>query len=93
MNEKKIIIRKINETTCTLYDPEDNCIGLIDNMLSFTDVRVQIKKASVSGYYIKWVAEDGVKFKIEILKSGRMAEYPNGLFDEWDNFLDEILDI
>ena len=53
--EKEVCMIKVNdikEPTFNLYDPQDKFVGTVKSMLSMMDVRLQIKKAKVSGYYI-----------------------------------------
>lgn len=59
----------IQDKPVSLYDPEGNYMGEIENYLQFLDVRIQIKKGGVSGYYIK----DGDKKTV----LDRYARYEN----------------
>ena len=49
-----IKINKIEEAKCELYDPSNNLVGIVDNNLTFTDIRCQICQQKLSGYYFKW---------------------------------------
>ena len=83
-----IKINKIIEAKCELYDPNNNLIGIIDNNLTFTDVRCQINQQKISGYYVKWNDEI-----LEIDSNGRMGYWPNGFYDEIDILCSKLLNI
>lgn len=61
-------------------------VGEIKTILQFNDVRVQIKELKSSEYFLYF---DGSIYDID--KDGRIPDYPNGLFDEVDNFLDKLI--
>jgi predicted ATPase len=56
------------------------------NYLEFLDLRVQIKKAQVYGYQIKFENEF-----IDIDRRGSLRTWPKGLFDQVENFLMELI--
>lgn len=71
MKQEIIINNNIKEETVPLFDPDGNFIGNIENELAFNDVRIQIMKKSLKGYYIMWNEE-----KYEIDHNGRMRNWP-----------------
>jgi predicted ATPase len=83
----EIKINKVEEPTCSLYDPNDNLIGEINSTLVLNDVRIQIKNNKVSGYYIMW---KGITIRID--KIGNLKEWPKGFYDILDDQLMDLLD-
>lgn len=61
-----IEIRNIKEESISLYDKFENYLGEVENYLQFSDIRNQIKKKNLHGYY--FVKKD--KTKIEIDNNG-----------------------
>jgi predicted ATPase len=80
-----IKINKIIEPKCTLYHPDGTVIGEISSMLEFNDIRIQIMKNKVFGYYVIW--EDK---QINIDKYGNVDEWPKGFYDLIDEQLDNL---
>lgn len=56
-------INYIEETFLILYH-EDKCVGVIPNILTFLDVRLQIKQQKLEGYSVSIGLED-IKYKID----------------------------
>jgi len=81
-----IKINDIKDPAVDLYDPEGNKVGTIETMLQFDDVRLQILKQEVSGYYVIWEGE-----KIEINKDSTLNRWPNGMFDVTEKMLAEMI--
>lgn len=75
-----IKIRKIKETICQLYDPQDNLVGTIRSELQLNDVRLQIKEQNISGYYIMW-KDKGLDYHINIDRKGTLENWPVGFYD------------
>lgn len=73
---ERIEIRNLRDNPVELWNPEDQNVGTIDNILDFYDVRVQIKNLKLSGYYF---AFDGETIKID--ENGECERYPEGFFD------------
>jgi hypothetical protein len=59
-----------------LYSPDGIHLGIL-NEYEFLDLRVQIKEAQISGYYVIFNGS-----KIPIDRNGTLKEYPIGLFDQ-----------
>jgi hypothetical protein len=73
---REIEVRDIKEQSCDLFNPAGVFLGTITNEVQLTDVRTQIKKRGVLGYYIMF--NDG---RHDINHDGRFIEgYPDGLF-------------
>lgn len=58
-----IEIKNIKEESVSLYDKFENYLGEIESNIQFSDVRNQIKKKNLHGYYI--VKKDGTKIDID----------------------------
>jgi hypothetical protein len=56
------------------------------NEYEFLDIRVQIKKAQVFGYYLIFNGK-----KIQIDKNGELEDYPQGLLDTMTGFYFELI--
>lgn len=48
------INNNIKEDEVPLYNPQGKLIGIIKNELAFNDIRIQIYKNKLEGYYIIW---------------------------------------
>lgn len=77
--------REIKPQTVNCYSPDNIWLGEF-NLFEFNDLRIQIKKANISGYYA--VYND---FKIEILSNGKILNWKEGLFDLFENQMMELL--
>lgn len=71
-----ITIRPVEETTATLYAPDGTLIGDIVTVTQLYDVRHQIMRSWLSGYYITWF-----DYKIMIGPDGSLSSCPRGFFD------------
>lgn len=74
------------DPACELYNPEDKYVGTIRNETALHDVRVQIKRNKLSGYYVLFKGE-----KIHIDVDGNIEEYPEGFYDASLNLAGELL--
>ena len=81
-----ITINNVLDPVCDLYNPEDKYIGTIRNATSMLNVRVQIKKLKLEGYYVVFKEE-----KIHIDINGNMESYPKGFYDSLIDFLSELV--
>jgi len=70
-----IKINRIEPFTCEAFDPNNNSLGFL-NIYEFLDLRLQISKEKVKGYYMKFNNEI-----IEITINGSISSYPNGFFN------------
>ena len=59
-----------------LYGPDDKAIGLICNTAALDNVRVQICRQHLTGYYFVYNGE-----KIRIDGNGNVENWPDGCFD------------
>jgi hypothetical protein len=80
------INRNLKETECSLYGPDGSFIGIIDSEIILNDVRLQIKRQQLEGYYI--IFENN---KITIHLNGKLNHWPNGFFRTWTDQLFELL--
>lgn len=80
-----IKIKTIIPPIVVVYDPLDNELGTI-NEYELLDIRVQIKKAQVFGYYLIFKGE-----KVRIDKNGTLESYPNGLLDTMTGYYCELI--
>lgn len=81
-----IQIKEIKEPVCKLFNPKSELIGIITSELQLMDVRVQIKKLKLNGYFIHWENEI-----IMIDSDGRLDTWPEGFYDLSNNLLMELL--
>jgi hypothetical protein len=80
-----IQINKIIPPTLDIYEPSGKLLGTV-NEYEFLDIRVQIKKAQVFGYYLIF---NGKKVRID--KNGELEDYPLGLLDTMSGFYCELI--
>lgn len=80
-----IQINKITPPTLEVYEPSGNLLGTV-NEYEFLDIRVQIKKAQIFGYYLLFNDK-----KVRIDKDGELEEYPFGLLDIMNGFYLELM--
>ena len=71
----KVIVNRITPQTVELFDPQDNSLGFV-NEYELGDVKIQIAKYKLSGYYVKFEER---KLRIDI--QGTLEDYPRGFFD------------
>ena len=71
----KVIVNRITPQTVELFDPQDNSLGFV-NEYELGDVKIQIAKYKLSGYYVKF---EGRRLRIDHF--GTLEDYPNGFFD------------
>lgn len=82
---EKIKVNKITPQTVECFDPNNNSLGFL-NEYEFHDLRVQIKREKVKGYYCIF---DNRELFIDI--NGRIAFWPEGFFDVIENYMIELL--
>lgn len=70
-----IKIRNIKEEKHQLFHPNHNSLGFV-NVYQFDDVRIQIAKKKLEGYYIMFKNE-----QININSNGSLDKNPDGFFD------------
>lgn len=80
-----IQVKKIEPFVCEAFDPDDNSLGFL-NDLELNDLRIQIIKEEVSGYYL--IFEDQ---KICIRTNGVIDRYPKGFYDQREKQLYELI--
>ena len=71
----KVVVNHITPQTVELFDPQDNSLGFV-NEYELGDVKIQIAKYKLSGYYVKF---EGRRLRIDHF--GTLEDYPNGFFD------------
>lgn len=65
-------------------------IGAISTELELNDVRLQIAKQRLNGYYIIFYNGDGLQ-EISILQDGSLSSWPYGFFDTQQKQLKELV--
>lgn len=90
-----VVIRNITEKPVLLYTPKGNLVGVVDSVLVFYDVLLQIMNyfyeknrqdvSEPSGYYM--IMNDGRR--VDINKNGS-HEHVDGLFDKTEEQLQEL---
>lgn len=81
-----VINNNISEGSCLLYSPDGELIGEIKNYLAFMDVRYQIKKNKLEGYYISFESQN-----YAIDSDGILRDYPQRLFNKMENYLSYLI--
>jgi len=80
-----IQINKIKPFRCKIFDPDGKFLGNV-NEYEFNDILIQIKEASISGYFCKYKNQ-----KIDLLPSGRIEFQPRGFFDLLEEQLSKLM--
>lgn len=80
-----IKINKITPPTLDVYTSNGELIGEV-NEYEFLDIRVQIKKLQLSGYYLIFKGK-----KVRIDRNGELEDYPIGLLDTMSRFYCELI--
>lgn len=85
----KRLIKKprIKEQSCDLYDPNGKHLFKISNYLELNDVKIQIRRQALDGYYLIFNDQ-----KIKINNKGQLESYPIGFFNLMRNQLAELVD-
>ena len=81
-------INNITDVPCLLYNPENVLVGTITDHLQFCDVRLQIKRRNLEGYYVMFNGQ-----KILIKPNGEPETWPLDFFDMLDNLLSKLYDV
>lgn len=84
----RVEIRKIQEPTVILFNPNNVIVGCIHSHLSFDDVRLQIAKQQLDGYSIEYQGQ-----RIKIDRYGNLENWPNGLYDQDTDIIAELIGI
>lgn len=80
------INRKIKDKPCDLYSPDDTFLGQIKTILELEDIKIQIKRKSLVGYYVIFYNQ-----RIDITPDGKMTHWPVGFFEIFDDQMRELL--
>lgn len=80
-----IKLKVIESPLVSVYDPEGSFMGTA-NEYELLDLRVQIREANVSGYFLLF---NGKKIRID--RKGELEDYPKGLLDTMSNFYFKLL--
>lgn len=83
-----ILNNRLHDERIEFFNANGEYIGNTTNLLTFTDVRLQIARRKLTGFYLKFRGK-----KIEIDCNGNLKEWPNGLMDKNTNQLCELLNI
>lgn len=84
--EKIKINNNIQEEHVPLYNPKGELVGIIKNELAFNDVRLQIQRKKLEGYYFVY---KGRTHQIPI--NGHVDPWPDNLYETNLNQLSELL--
>ncbi len=90
-DKNTVVVKSIQERKAAVYNPEGVFLGCVTNELEMMDVRLQIKRLGLSGYYFDAQDSDGEYHKIEIYSNGVLSEYPKGFFDMGEKMLTELI--
>lgn len=80
-----IQVNKITPQVVEHFDPDNNSLGFL-NYEEHLDLRVQIKKEQIFGYYL--VFNDK---KIRLDLNGECEDYPIGLYETITNYLFQLI--
>lgn len=81
-------IKNFKQTVVSLFGPDGNYIGEIENGMQFNDVRIQIAGQRLKGCHITYQNhEQGKLERIDIKPNGDLEKWPSGLYDEENNQL------
>lgn len=80
-----IKVKRYEVQTVAHYDPDGNFLGFLNEAES-TDLRLQIARHGVSGYYLAYCGE-----KLYINEYGRIDNWPAGLYDTNEKLITELL--
>lgn len=73
-----LVIRDLQETLMSIYDPDGNLICQTHNMLTVNDILIQIKENALEGYKY----EDENVGLVEISKDGRIYANIETIYDK-----------
>lgn len=90
VSNNMVKINVIQSSKCWLVGPDDVVIGEIISEASWLDVRLQIKKQKLEGYYFIWPNPNG-PIRIDIDKNGHGC-WPDGFFDQCDEYYFHLVD-
>ncbi len=77
--------RKIEEKKFEHFTPEGDSMEFL-SYLEHLDLRIQIRNHQAEGYYL--IAFDK---KIRYDRNGNLEDYPDGMYDEMQNLLMELI--
>jgi predicted ATPase len=83
-----IELKKIQQTECTLHAPDGSVIGTITDEFTLGNVRIQIAKQQLSGYYVVFQGD-----RIDIDSNGDLSRWPRGFYDEIQKQFAELVRI
>ena len=83
------INKDIKDAKAYLFYNSDE-IGLISNQLQLNDIRLQVAKQKLSGYYIIFANHEGLQ-EIAIRPDGSLSIWPEGFFDILEKQLMELV--
>lgn len=85
---EKIVIKQMCPPVTSLFNPNDEFIGFIHNEYELNDVRLQIQKHKLDGYYVLFN-----DIKIWIDEDGGIDQWEDGFYDTTTKQLNELLGI
>ena len=83
-----IEIKHIEVPSVELYNSNNELIGIVKNEHSANNIRIQIARNSLKGYYFKWNEK-----VININEDGEISDFPVGLWDNTQRQLAELFKI
>jgi hypothetical protein len=84
-NINMIKVNKITPPTVEVFDPEDNSLGQL-NEYEFYDLRLQILKNRVQGYYVMFNGE-----RSNINSFGRLDNWHKDMFNIIESYCEELI--
>lgn len=83
--DAELHIKRISAERCDLYNSKNEVLGTIYNEYELNDIRIQIAKDKLEGYYVKWKNQ-----VIPIEKDGKILTWPAGFYDLQEKQLAEL---
>lgn len=80
------INKSLNTTSCQLWHRDHGFIGTCDCNEQIADVRLQINKGDLTGYYFIFNGQ-----RLDISENGSCSHYPRGFCDHHFAIMDEML--
>ena len=86
LEDSPVIIHNSLDPEVKLFDPKGNFVGIIKNITALYDVKLQIKKLGIRGYYMYYGDQ-----RINVDQNGEFDVYPQGFYDAFTDSAAELI--